>query len=424
MTMKAVILLGGPSVGTRFRPLSFQVVKPLFPIAGVPMIQHHINALAQMKNVSELEEVLLIGFYEENEIHPFVSQMQEAVPFRIRYLREYQSLGTAGGLYHFRDQIVMGNPELLIVMHGDICSSFPLDDMLACHRNVYVDPSKPQHFTVLAIKMTREAAQRYGSMVVNPTTNEVMHYVEKPETPISDVINGGVYIFTPAVFSQIGQVFVRKHTRMNQTLSTLIRKELTISQEVIMLEQDVLEPIAGTGRLYAFYNNDPWCQIKTAETAMVANRAYLQIMKAKNSPALAQNEPGKPQITGNVIIHRTAHVAPSAKIGPDAVIGPRVRVGEGCRVANSIILDDVNLKPHACILNSVIGWRSRVGLWARVEGTKEANHNEQVFSRGTKNPGITTIGQDVVIGNEVIVRDCIVLPNKTVLEDHHNEILL
>ena len=47
MSTKAVILVGGPSVGTRFRPLAMDCPKPLFPIAGKPLIYHHIGVLAK-----------------------------------------------------------------------------------------------------------------------------------------------------------------------------------------------------------------------------------------------------------------------------------------------------------------------------------------------------------------------------------------
>ncbi len=58
--LKAVLLVGGPSVGTRFRPLSLTLPKPLFPIAGVPMVYHHVAALAKVEG---MREILLIGFY-------------------------------------------------------------------------------------------------------------------------------------------------------------------------------------------------------------------------------------------------------------------------------------------------------------------------------------------------------------------------
>lgn len=51
----------------------------------------------------------------------------------IRYLREYQALGTAGGIYHFRDEIIRGNPQQFFVMHVDVACTFPLNEMVAAH---------------------------------------------------------------------------------------------------------------------------------------------------------------------------------------------------------------------------------------------------------------------------------------------------
>ena len=72
-SIKGVILIGGPSVGTRFRPLSMDLPKPLFPIAGSPMIYHHIAALAK---VPGMKEILLVGFYEQSVLDRFLTEVQ------------------------------------------------------------------------------------------------------------------------------------------------------------------------------------------------------------------------------------------------------------------------------------------------------------------------------------------------------------
>lgn len=85
--LKAVILIGGPQKGTRFRPLSFEVPKPLFPVAGVPMIQHHIEACAQ---VPGMQEILLIGFYQPDEaLMQFLEATQQEFNLPVRYLQEF-----------------------------------------------------------------------------------------------------------------------------------------------------------------------------------------------------------------------------------------------------------------------------------------------------------------------------------------------
>ena len=52
--VKAVILVGGPGKGTRFRPLSLEVPKPLFPLAGRAMIEHHIKACSELNDMQEV----------------------------------------------------------------------------------------------------------------------------------------------------------------------------------------------------------------------------------------------------------------------------------------------------------------------------------------------------------------------------------
>lgn len=47
-----------------------------------------------------------------------------------RYLQEYAALGTGGGIYHFRDQILSGGAEAFFVLNADVCSEFPLQEML------------------------------------------------------------------------------------------------------------------------------------------------------------------------------------------------------------------------------------------------------------------------------------------------------
>ena len=79
---KAVILIAGPQKGTRFRPLSLDVPKPLFPLAGIPTIQHHIEALAKLSD--KVKEVLLLGCYPKEDMADFINDMtkQYTIPIR------------------------------------------------------------------------------------------------------------------------------------------------------------------------------------------------------------------------------------------------------------------------------------------------------------------------------------------------------
>lgn len=213
--LKAVILIGGPQKGTRFRPLSLDVPKPLFPIAGLPMIQHHIEACARMK---DLREVLIIGFYPTSQMESFVDQMKDVFEISIRYLQEYTALGTAGGMYHFRDQIRLGNPKAFFVLNGDICADFPLQSLYEFH-NARDDQAL---ITMMTTEATRQQSMHYGCLVLNKTNGVVDHYVEKPSSYVSTFINCGVYVCSSDVFSRMTTIFHSKEQDYSWCVSDFV----------------------------------------------------------------------------------------------------------------------------------------------------------------------------------------------------------
>uniref|UniRef100_A0A8C5U772 GDP-mannose pyrophosphorylase A n=1 Tax=Malurus cyaneus samueli TaxID=2593467 RepID=A0A8C5U772_9PASS len=304
MPLKAVILIGGPQKGTRFRPLSFEVPKPLFPVAGVPMVQHHIEACAK---VPGLKEILLMGFYQPNEaLSRFLVSAQQEFKIPIRYLQEYAALGTGGGIYHFRDQILAGGAEAFFVLNADVCSEFPLQEMLE-FRQQHGDVHS---FVILGTTANRTQALNYGCIVANTDTQEVQHYVEKPSTFVSEIINCGIYLFTPAIFQHIGEVFQRNQ----QELALEESSNGWQRAEVIRLEQDVFTALAGRGKLYVYKTDGFWSQIKSAGSAIYASRLYLNQYSKSHPERLAQNKPGGPVIRGNVYIHPTASIDSTAVV--------------------------------------------------------------------------------------------------------------
>lgn len=81
-TMAAVIMVGGPTTDSWFRPLSMVQPKPLFPVAGHPLIWHHVKALSRFE---ALKEILLIGFYPAEQFEAFAREAQAEFGMPIRY---------------------------------------------------------------------------------------------------------------------------------------------------------------------------------------------------------------------------------------------------------------------------------------------------------------------------------------------------
>ncbi|KAF2003735.1 nucleotide-diphospho-sugar transferase [Amniculicola lignicola CBS 123094] len=426
-TTKAVILVGGPSRGTRFRPLSMELPKPLFPVAGHPIIEHCFRAVAK---VPDVKEVFIVGYYEESVFQPFINTVSNVFPqLSVKYLREYQALGTAGGLYHFRDVILKGKPDRFFVLNADVCCSFPLNDMLKLFED------KDAEAVMLGTRVANDSASNFGCIVSDAHTKRVLHYVEKPESHISNLINCGVYLFaTECIFPAIRSA-IKRRTERPRLLSYPSSENLESSfyqgededdnkeNAVIRLEQDVLSDIADSRQFFVLETKDFWRQIKTAGSAVPANALYLMKAYQTGSEELATPSAN---IIPPVYIHPSAQIDPTAKIGPNVSVGPRVHVGAGVRIKESIILEDSEIKHDSCIMYSIVGWNSKIGAWARVEGTPTPinSHSTSIMKNGVKVQSITILGKECGVGDEVRVQNCVCLPYKELKRDVSNEVIM
>ncbi|KAG9233018.1 putative mannose-1-phosphate guanyltransferase [Amylocarpus encephaloides] len=399
------------------------VILPLFDVAGHPIIWHCLTAITKVPYITE---VCMIGYYDESVFRDFIKDSSHEFPhLKIVYLREYQALGTAGGLYHFRDAILKGRPERFFVLNADVCCSFPLNDML----NLF--ESKDAEAVILGTRVSEDAASNFGCIVSDAHSRRVLHYVEKPESHISNLINCGVYLFaTECIFPSIRSA-IKKRTDRPRLVSYPSSENLESSffqddedeekkNEVLRLEQDILSDLADSKQFFVHETKDFWRQIKTAGSAVPANALYLQQAWQGGSKELATPSAN---ILPPVFIHSTATVDPTAKLGPNVSIGPRAVVGAGARVKETIVLEDAEVKHDACVLYSIIGWNSRVGAWARVEGTPTPinSHTTSIIKNGVKVQSITILGKECGVGDEVRVQNCVCLPFKELkrMSTHH-----
>ena len=138
--MKALILVGG--FGTRLRPLTFTVPKPLVDFGDKPILCHQVEALAK----AGVKEIILainqqqpdmmlkaLKIYEDTVSSLFFNFVQYNI--KITCSLETEPLGTAGPLRLAADIIRHNNPEgLFFVFNSDVICDFPLEQMLAYHK--------------------------------------------------------------------------------------------------------------------------------------------------------------------------------------------------------------------------------------------------------------------------------------------------
>ena len=89
---------------------------------------------------------------------------------------------------------------------------------------------------------------------------------------------------------------------------------MTYSKDAIDLETKIFPALSAARKFFVFKSNNLWSQIKTAGSAIYANRLYLELYKKNHPNRLAKNGEGMPKIIGDVFIH------PSATVDPTAVV--------------------------------------------------------------------------------------------------------
>lgn len=241
--------------------------------------------------------------------------------------------------------------------------------------------------TMLSTKVDPDDANKYGCIVCDPKDEEkVLHFVEKPESFMSNVISCGVYIFSSKIFSYLADALSNKRDKEMEEgtpMTTMMQSNL-MDDDLIQLEKDVLPLLMPQKLLFTWtcvQGKDFWMQVKTGSATISANRAYLQhymsvnprklsLSGKRSTETLDEQEKDIPKATiiNPVYIHPSAMIHPTAKIGPNVSIGPRSVIGRGVRVRDSIILDNCEINHDSCVLNSVLGWDSKIGSWARIEG--------------------------------------------------------
>lgn len=351
----------------------------------------------------------------------FLDEVQAKYPVTIRYLQEFVELGTAGGLYHFRDQIRRSNPEAFFVLNGDVCADFPLRKLYDFHAS-----KKGILISMLSTESDRLQSVNYGCLVVKNKTGEVDHYVEKPSNYVSPLINCGIYVVSTDIFPFIANVFYSRRDECNNNGNGK-------DQGHIQLEQEVLQPLAGSGKLFTLTeHNLKWAQVKNASSAIYANRQSLELQK-KYHPERFQYKTAC-KIIDNVFIHPTAIIDNTAVLGPNVSIGKNVLIGPGVRIRESIILDDCVIEDHSLIIHTIIGKNSKVGKWARIEGTAVDPDPNKPFAKiknlplfnqnGKLNPSTCVVSSGCSVSSEIILLNTIILPSKELTRSFKNEIIL
>lgn len=343
--MKALFLAGGK--GTRLRPLTDHLPKPMVPVMGCPLLHRTIEPLKKYG----IHEVVFSTGYRANDIEKYFSKNND-VGIPIHYVCEDIPLGTGGAIKNCGKYF----NEPFLIFNSDIVSNIDLKDLISFHQEKKAD-------------VTIAATQ-----VPNPSNYGVIEYDEfgfattftekpKPGEEKSDYINAGIYLFNPEVLDFIP------------------------SDRVVSIEKETFPLLLEKNYKIAVYRGgNYWIDIGTPEKYM---QVHWDIFNGKCIIPENDFKANKVYHTENLQIHDTAKIigpawiGKNARIGAHVTIGPNVVIGDGfesgrgCTISDSILWNDVSIGSGVSISKSVVTSGCQIGSGVQFANTIYSRENKR-----------------------------------------------
>jgi len=346
--MRAMILAAG--LGSRLRPLTTYLPKPLVPILGRPLLWHLIRHIRQ----AGIHEIAINLHYRGAQIRDWLGR-GEQLGVEVTYSEEAKLLGSAGGVGRLRH--FFGNEPVLIV-HGDILFDVDLSAVIQYHLSRAAQATLVLH--------PAHHRYNYGKIRVN-AQGQVGQFVEQHASrvngPLIDTVFTGVQILDPAVLEAIP-------AGRGDSLTTAVYPGL----------------LAKASRFYGYLMHGYWSDIGTPrrywETSMdvVGGRVGSAVdlfqdecdLRRVPQPAGSLADAIRPPVAfaSNIDWQLDSRVGPEVILGEgceiandvrlvQSVLWPRVRVGRGVRIERSIVLNDVTIPDGSHLVEKIV---SREGI--------------------------------------------------------------
>lgn len=306
--MKAVVLVGGE--GTRLRPLTETVPKPLLPLVDRPILDHVLDHLV----AHGVREVIMSSPYLEDTFHPFI-EARGGEP-AITWITEPEPLGTGGAIVSSLEYL---GDEPFLALNGDILTDLDLTEMLASHRRRGAAAS-------IALQHV-EDARAFGLVATDPT-GRITEFREKPSDPIPGDINAGTYVLDPSALLEWP------------------------AGTYIWIEGEIFPALIRDGAaVYGFDAGAYWLDLGTPEQYL---RAHVDLLAGRVRD-ISYEAPW---------VGPGASVDPAAQLGRWVVIGEGARVGAGAEVDEAVLLAGAVVDEGACVVRSIVGPGGTVGKGA------------------------------------------------------------
>jgi len=320
--MKALFLVGG--FGTRLRPITNDLPKPMVPIMGKPLLERNFENLKR----HGITDIVLSMCYQPEKIENYFGDGKK-YGVNIKYVTEEVPLGTAGAIKNAQEFL----DDTFMVFNADILSDIDFTEMIRFHKD------RKALATIAATEVDNPSD--YG-VIEHDEQDFITGFKEKPKPHESDsrLINAGAYIFEPELLDHIPR------------------------GRSVSIERETYPLLLQTGYKMAVYSRcSYWLDLGTPQKYLKVHRDILEGLIRVGECDFTLD---KKHISKTAKVHPTArivepvYIGDDAEIGSNAVVGPGSAVyrgavvGSGATVIGSVVWDNVKIENGAWVENSVL----------------------------------------------------------------------
>jgi len=317
--MRAMVLAAG--LGTRLRPITYEIAKPMVPVLDRPVMAHIVDLLER----HGVDRIVA-------NLHHFPEAISDYFGDRVDYRYEPELLGTAGGVRNCAD--LLGD-ETFLVISGDALTDIDLGALLAAHR---------ERGALATVAARRVADTREYGVVLHDQLGAVTGFQEKPEPEdaLSDLGNCGIYCLEPAIFDYFPQ------------------------RPFVDWAQDVFPALlAGGAPFYVHQIEDYWndvgslAELRQGTFDALAGELRIEIAGSELAPGVIVGDGSRidhlESLEGTIWIGRDVAIGAGVRLRGPLVIGDSSIIGEGAALRDTIVFPGTEVAPRAILIGAIAG---------------------------------------------------------------------
>ncbi len=308
-------------LGTRLRPLTYEITKPMVPVLDRPVMQHILDLIDRYG----FDGVIA-------NLHYFPDTIREHFGDRISYHHEPELLGTAGGV---RACAEFFGEEPFLVISGDALTDIDLGALVARHRT-------SEGIATLAVKQVADTRE-YG-VVLHDRAGRITGFQEKPapDEALSDLGNCGIYMFDPAIFDYFPErPFV---DWANDVFPTLLENDVPFHIHEV---REYWNDVGSLGEL------------RQGTFDALRGELHLEMEGEEVRPCVTvaggSQLPEDLEVDGDVWIGREVQIGTGVRLMGPIVLGDRATVGDGAQLRESIVFPGTVVAADAILIGAIAG---------------------------------------------------------------------